>query len=72
MHACILFLVTTVKMEDDLSKISQALKTMEDNNPSRSFGNPADVMDFLINAVDITFMAKCSAYEQYIEGNFSK
>lgn len=52
-------------MQDDLSKISQALKTMEDNNP-------ADVMDFLINAVDITFMAKCSAYEQYIEGNFSK
>lgn len=58
-------------MQDDLSKISQALKTMEDNNPSRSF-DPADVMDFLINAVDITFMAKCSAYEQYIEGNFSK
>ncbi|XP_055299542.1 uncharacterized protein LOC129567044 [Sitodiplosis mosellana] len=24
-------------------------------------------MDFLINAVDITFMAKCSAYEQYIK-----
>lgn len=62
---CILFLVTKVKMQDDLSKISQALKTMEDNNP-------ADVMDFLINAVDITYMAKCSAYEQYIEGNFSK
>lgn len=69
---CILFLVTNVKMqEDDMTKISEALKKLDAENPNRSFGSPADLMKFLIDAVDVTFMTKCSAYESYIKGNLS-
>lgn len=67
-----LFLVAQVKMEEEMDEISRALKAIDDNNPSRTFRNSADLQNFIINAVDATFMTKCSAYEQYIKGNFSK
>lgn len=67
-----LFIVSQVQMEQEMEAVSRALKTIDDNNPSRTFGNPADLMNFIINALDVTFMTKCSAYEKYIQGNFSK
>lgn len=60
-----LFLVTQVKMNGEMAEISRALETIDDNNPSRTFKNSADLQNFIINAVDATFMTKCSAYEQY-------
>lgn len=67
-----LFLVTQVKMDVEMEEISNALKTIDDDNPSRTFRNSADLQNFLINALDATFMTKRSAYEQYIKGNFPK
>ncbi|XP_055306938.1 uncharacterized protein LOC129571197 [Sitodiplosis mosellana] len=54
-------------MEGEMDGISRALKTIDDNNPSRTFGNSADLQNFIINALDATFVTKCSAYEQYLK-----
>lgn len=67
-----LFLVTKVKMDAESDKISEVLKTIAVKNPSRTFESSGDLLHFLANIIDVSFMAKCAAYEQFVKGNFSE
>lgn len=66
-----LLLVTQGKLANEMDEVAEKLKIIEDNT-SRTFKSTADLNSFIINVLDATFMTKCSLYQQYVQGNFSK
>lgn len=59
-------------MEEEMETISRALKAIDENNPGRTFSSSNDLFNYFISILDVTFVTKCSAYQQYIQGNFCK